>query len=107
MDYATGSNPTSVLITDLDGDGDNYLAVTNNRSNTVSVLLNLSRPVDLPGLAGDFDGNNEVDLADFVRFLDVFGAAATPANSIFDLDGNGEIGLSDFVIFLDNFGRTQ
>ena len=107
VDYPVGIDPFSVFSTDLDVDGDNDLAVTNNRSNTVSVLLNLSRPVDLPGIAGDFDGDNEVDLSDFVRFLDVFGGTATPANSIFDLDGNGEIGLSDFVIFLDNFGRTQ
>ena len=57
-------------------------------------------------LVGDFDGDTEVGLSDFVRFLDVFGATTDPANSVFDLDNNGEIGLSDFVIFLDNFGKT-
>ncbi len=57
---------------------------------------------------GDFNGDNEVDLSDFVLFLAVFGTTTGSDNwdSAYDLDGNGEIGLSDFVIFLDNFGRT-
>ncbi len=62
--------------------------------------------VSVPDIVGDFDGDKEVGLSDFVLFLDVFGATTTPANSIFDLNGNGEIGLSDFVIFLDNFGSS-
>ncbi len=40
MDYETGTNPQSVFIADLDGDGDNDLAVANRFSDTVSVLLN-------------------------------------------------------------------
>jgi O-glycosyl hydrolase len=35
-----GSSPVSVAIADLDGDGNNDLAVTNSDSNNVSVLLN-------------------------------------------------------------------
>ncbi len=59
-------------------------------------------------LIGDFDGNDEVGLSDFVLFLDAFRTTTDSANwdPKFDLDGNGEIGLSDFVIFLDNFGKT-
>ena len=56
---------------------------------------------------GNFDGDDEVGLSDFVLFLDVFGATTGSDNSLFDLDGNGEIGLSDFVIFLDSFGTSQ
>ncbi len=60
------------------------------------------------GLAGDFDGDNEVDLSDFVLFLDVFGATSSSTNwdSTFDLDNDEKVGLSDFVLFLDNFGKT-
>ena len=56
---------------------------------------------------GNFDGDDEVGLSDFVLFLDVFGATTGSDNSLFDLDGNGEVGLSDFVIFLDSFGTSQ
>ncbi len=63
----------------------------------------------VPGLVGDFDGDNEVGLSDFVLFLDAFGTTTSSADwdPTFDLDGNEEIALSDFVIFLDNFGRTR
>ncbi len=108
LDFDAGDGPHSVFISDLDGDETNDLAVANWNSDNVSVLLNLSDISAVPpDLAADFDGNNEVGLADFVLFLDAFGTTTTSANSIFDLDGNGEIGLSDFVLFLDNFGRTQ
>ncbi len=104
VDYYVGHSPWSVFSADLDGDDD--LAVTSNSG--VSVLLNLSDHILVLDLTGDFDGDNEVGLSDFVFFLDVFGAPTSSAdwNPTFDLDGNGEIGLSDFVIFLDNFGRT-
>jgi len=40
VDFATGVNPNSVAIGDLDGDGKPDLAVANSSSNTVSVLGN-------------------------------------------------------------------
>ena len=111
--YEAGEFPssgvaTSVFSADLDGDGDNDLAVANSYG--VSVLLNLSDiPVVVPGLVGDFGGNDEVGLSGFVLFLDAFGTTTSSADwePTFDLDGNEEIGLSDFVIFLDNFGRSE
>jgi len=42
IDFATGSNPQSVAIGDVDGDGRPDLAVVNQSSNTVSVLRNTS-----------------------------------------------------------------
>ena len=42
MDYGTGVTPRSVFGADLDGDSDNDLAVANERSDDISVLLNLS-----------------------------------------------------------------
>ncbi len=42
-DYGVGSVPGSVFSADLDGDGDNDLAVANQNSDNVSVLMNLSK----------------------------------------------------------------
>ena len=43
VDYSLGFNPTSVFSADIDGDGDNDLAVANDGSDNVSVLLNTCR----------------------------------------------------------------
>jgi hypothetical protein len=75
VDYATGSNPYSVAIGDLDGDGRHDLAVANGNINSVSVLRNLGNGVfvarvDYPtgtGLQsvaiGDLNGDGRPDLA--------------------------------------------
>jgi 6-phosphogluconolactonase (cycloisomerase 2 family) len=49
VDFTTGSNPNSVAIGDLDGDGKPDLAVTLAQSNTVSVLRN--NPIFPPTIA--------------------------------------------------------
>jgi len=43
IDFATGANPISIAIGDLDGDGKADLAVTNSSSNTLSVLRNTGK----------------------------------------------------------------
>jgi hypothetical protein len=47
-ELATGTNPTSVAIGDLDGDGKPDMVVTNGTSGTLSLLKNLSAPTTLP-----------------------------------------------------------
>lgn len=57
-------------------------------------------------LAGDFDGNNKINVSD-VGVLS--SKITTPSimvdvnNQIFDLDGNGEIGSSDMDLILSNY----
>ena len=68
VNYGVGGFPTSVFIADVDGDGDNDLAVANMRSNTVSVLSN----------------NGDGTFAPKVDFADVGGSLF-----IADLDGDG------------------
>ncbi|MGL2964936.1 beta strand repeat-containing protein, partial [Flavobacterium sp. RSB2_4_14] len=78
VDFTTGTNPTSVSLGDIDGDGKPDLALTNVSSNTVSVLRNTSVSgtvsfavkVDfatgsLPTSVtiGDIDGDGKPDLA--------------------------------------------
>src|SRR5207249_2721556 len=80
QDFATGTTPRSVKVGDLNGDGGLDLAVANQNSNTVSVLLNTSIPgsatsnftakQDFPTGAfpqsvtvGDLNGDGKLDLA--------------------------------------------
>ena len=79
VDFTTGTNPYSVSIGDLDGDGKADLAVANWGSNTVSVFRNTSTAPGVISYAtkvdfttgrrpesvsiGDLDGDGKVDLA--------------------------------------------
>jgi len=60
-------------------------------------------------LPGDFDGDGDVDLSDFVTFQLCFGgsnnppAATCPPGVDADLDGDGDVDLADFLIFQQNF----
>jgi hypothetical protein len=75
LDYLTGSEPYSVAIGDLSGDGKPDLATANARANTVSVLVNGGDGTLLPKrdyragrgsrsvAIGDLNGDGKVDLA--------------------------------------------
>ncbi len=78
VDFTTGSNPWSVSIGDLDGDGKSDLAVANLGSNTVSVLLNTSS-------AGTINYAAKVDFTTGILPFSV---------SIGDLDGDGKADLA-------------
>ena len=58
-------------------------------------------------LTGDFDGDRQVGIADFLLFVDAFGTHSGQENfdSKFDLDSNGRVGISDFLIFVNAFGK--
>ena len=60
-------------------------------------------------LAGDFDGDNDVDISDFLLFVDHYGYVQGDRGykPRYDLDGNGAIGVSDFLLFVDYYGQTD
>ena len=74
-DYATGTRPLSVVVSDFNGDGKLDLAVANNVDSTVSIFLGngdgtfrtrvdyatTANPTSL--IAADFNGDSKLDLA--------------------------------------------
>jgi hypothetical protein len=80
QDFATGAGPAAAVVGDFNGDGEPDLAVVNQFSNTVSVLVNTTAPGasiasfaamqnfatgSLPNsvAVGDFNGDGKPDLA--------------------------------------------
>ena len=59
-------------------------------------------------LAGDFDGNREIDLSDFLLFVSHFGRSSDDDefDPIYDLEWNGRIDLDDFLLFVADFGKV-
>ena len=57
---------------------------------------------------GDFDWDFDVDFADFLAFVSVFGKTSADADyeTRMDMDGSGAIDFADFVTFVGVFGRT-
>ena len=71
-------------------------------SNAVITIANISLP-------GDFDGDLDVDFADFLAFTGVFGLSSSDANydARMDLNDDGIINFSDFLVFIGLFGTTH
>ncbi|WBA44392.1 FG-GAP-like repeat-containing protein [Hymenobacter canadensis] len=105
-DFATGTNPYSVAIGDVDGDGQPDLAVANANSNTVSVLRNTSTAGtvsfaakadfatgDSPNLVaiGDVNGDGKPDLA----------VANANSNTVSVLRNTGAAGAVSFAASAD------
>jgi prepilin-type N-terminal cleavage/methylation domain-containing protein/prepilin-type processing-associated H-X9-DG protein len=72
--------------------------------NGVPATLSVDYDIDEGGLAGDYDGNEVVDGADFLLWQRSFGSAATPAGSGADGDGNGSVDAGDLTVWRDAFG---
>ena len=70
-------------------------------SNAVITIADIS-------LTADFDGDFDVDFADFLAFVAVFGSSSSDANydARMDLNDDGIINFADFLIFVGVFGTT-
>ena len=71
-------------------------------SNAVITIADISLP-------GDFDGDLDVDFADFLAFTGVFGLSSSDANydARMDLNDDGIINFTDFLVFIGVFGTTH
>jgi hypothetical protein len=77
VDFTTGSNPWSVAIADLDGDGKPDIIVTNDSSSTISVFHNTST-------SGSITSSSFATKVDFTTGSNPWSVA------IADLDGDGK-----------------
>ena len=94
VDFTTGSEPNSVAIGDLDGDGKPDLVVTNETSNTVSVLRNTIGGGNIPPaapqkLAVTYCSNQSITIkwqknseADFMRYRIYRNTSPSPTTKI-------------------------
>ena len=57
---------------------------------------------------GDFDGNGNVNIADFLLFVEAFGKTSSDVgfDARMDFDGNGNVNIADFLLFVEVFGTT-
>ncbi|MCE2434887.1 MAG: hypothetical protein J4F29_18480 [Candidatus Latescibacteria bacterium] len=58
---------------------------------------------------GDFDEDSDVDFADYLAFISVFGLSSSDANydARMDMNDDGIINFADFLVFAGVFGTTH
>jgi len=92
---STGLDPQFAAVADFDASGAMDVAVTNQGANSTSLYLNAAaRPC-----AGDFDGDGELTLFDFLDFQTAF----DDRNPRADIDGDGAFTVFDFLDFQNLF----
>ena len=69
-------------------------------------FASLTFTLEVQPLTADFNGDGQVNFADFLSFFGKFGTRRGDAgyDARYDLDSDGEIGASDGQIFIDQFG---
>ncbi len=69
-----------------------------------NAMISFSRRV----YPGDFDGDLDVDFADFLAFAGVLGLSSSDANydTRMDMNSDGIINFADFLVFVGVFGST-
>ncbi len=94
------------ISTSQSGVVDVWVKASNWLADKKSVDLGSGDPVAFTLVNGDVDGNNSVNVADFLQLRQSFGASGYLYDVAADLNGDGSVGIADFLILRSNFGRT-
>jgi hypothetical protein len=86
-DFATGSNPKSLAVGDLDGDGKPDLVVINQNDKSFSVYRNIST-------AGTIGTGSFASKVDFAMGINGGSSNGPTALAIADMDGDGKLDLA-------------
>lgn len=92
-----GLAPDQAAMGDLTGDGLPDLAVSNRDSGTTSILVNTT-PVSC---LADFNSDGELNILDFLAFLNAYNAGDPSA----DLNADGTINTQDFIVYLNAYNE--
>ncbi len=77
------------------------------RANFTEIIRFEVTDTPLTAISADFDGSGQVDIADFLFFVNVFGTQSGQENfdPKYDLNSDGTVDITDFLIFVDSFGK--
>ena len=80
------------------------ITISSNDPNSATQTLSVSIIVKVSSAnpKTDFNGDKQVNITDFLLFVEAFGST----NSKFDIDGDGAVGITDFLLFVESFGKT-
>ena len=69
------------------------------------VFFTTATPGESNGIAGDLDGDGDVDLADLAQLLGNYGMSEGASYEDGDIDGDGDVDLADLAALLGNYGQ--
>ncbi|MYD62520.1 MAG: choice-of-anchor D domain-containing protein [Gemmatimonadetes bacterium] len=80
------------------------ITISSNDPNSATQTLSVSIIVKVSSAnpRADFNGDKQVNITDFLLFVEAFGST----NPKFDIDGDGAVGITDFLLFVESFGKT-
>ena len=80
------------------------ITISSNDPNSATQTLSVSIIVKVSSAnpKADFNGDKQVNITDFLLFVEAFGST----NPKFDIDGDGAVGITDFLLFVESFGKT-
>ena len=95
---------TITFPSSVEGEFSGNIIISSNDPESATHTLSVSITVRISSAnpRADFNGDKEVNITDFLLFVNAFGSS----ESKYDIDGDGVVGLPDFLLFVESFGKT-